>query len=156
MTDKGEPGANDSYAITIWGSNNALLYSTNWTGSVTIETLLAGGNIQVNSSAQTNNAVNTNLLTGVIEETPVITGLFEYRAFPNPSKSTFNVVIETGSSEPMQLTVRDMLGRVVEKVSSVYSGQTVRLGANYSPGTYFAEVIQGKNRKTIRLVRQSN
>src|SRR5206468_3833844 len=38
MDDKGEPGANiDTYAITVWGSNNALLYSSNWSGTVTNE-----------------------------------------------------------------------------------------------------------------------
>jgi hypothetical protein len=47
MTDRGEPGANDSIGLTLWSETNRLLYSSNWNGSTTVEQKLGGGNLQV-------------------------------------------------------------------------------------------------------------
>ncbi|WP_252851503.1 PKD domain-containing protein [Aeoliella straminimaris] len=46
VTDAGEPGDSDSVAFTVW-DGGTLLYSSNWSGTLTTEQLLAGGNIQV-------------------------------------------------------------------------------------------------------------
>ncbi len=46
MTDKGEPGANDTIGVTLW-SGNTLLFSSEWKGSKTIEVILTGGNLVV-------------------------------------------------------------------------------------------------------------
>ena len=154
MVDKGEPGINnDVLSITIWGSNNALLYSSNWAGGASVEVPINGGNIQVNStSSVVQNGINMN---SVEENVPARDAIFDFKVFPNPSKAAFNVKIESDSKEPMYLTVRDVLGRVIESVK-VYSGQNVRFGEAYTPGSYFAEIIQGKKKKMIKLIRQSN
>jgi hypothetical protein len=48
ITDNGEPGKTDSIGITVWDKNNVnLLFSSNWTGSKTVEQILGGGNLQV-------------------------------------------------------------------------------------------------------------
>jgi hypothetical protein len=47
MTDNGEPGENDTIAITLWRKNGTLLFSSNWTGVETLEQSVAGGNLQV-------------------------------------------------------------------------------------------------------------
>jgi hypothetical protein len=44
MTDRGEPGATDSLAITIY-DGNSLLLSSQWNGTRTLEKVLAGGNL---------------------------------------------------------------------------------------------------------------
>lgn len=46
LTDSGEPGDLDTVAFTLW-DGAVLLYSTNWSGTNTVEQLLDGGNIQV-------------------------------------------------------------------------------------------------------------
>jgi hypothetical protein len=46
MTDKGEPGSNDTIGITLW-NGNALLFSSEWTGAKTQEEPLDGGNLVV-------------------------------------------------------------------------------------------------------------
>lgn len=46
MTDKGEPGSSDSLGITLWGGPK-LLFSSEWTGSRTVERIIDGGNIVV-------------------------------------------------------------------------------------------------------------
>ncbi len=48
LTDKGEPGSTDTIGITLYGNNTgALLFSSNWNGTTTIEQLLRGGNLVV-------------------------------------------------------------------------------------------------------------
>ena len=47
MSDNGEPGENDTLAITAWSKSGALLFSSNWNGAKTEEQLLGGGNLQV-------------------------------------------------------------------------------------------------------------
>jgi hypothetical protein len=45
LTDRGEPGANDTIAFTVWNKNNALWFSSRWNGTTTLEQLLGGGNL---------------------------------------------------------------------------------------------------------------
>jgi hypothetical protein len=47
MTDRGEPGANDTLGITVWNKNGALWYASNWNGTRTVEQVLGGGNLAV-------------------------------------------------------------------------------------------------------------
>jgi CSLREA domain-containing protein len=47
MTDKGEPGSYDSIAMTVYNSSGGIWYSSRWNGSMTIEQVLAGGNLAV-------------------------------------------------------------------------------------------------------------
>jgi hypothetical protein len=46
MTDKGEPGSSDSLGVTLWNGSK-LLFSSEWSGSKTAETLLSGGNLVI-------------------------------------------------------------------------------------------------------------
>ncbi|PYL38624.1 MAG: hypothetical protein DMF34_06310 [Verrucomicrobia bacterium] len=47
MTDNGEPGANDTIAITVWNKSGGMWFSSNWSGTKTIEQKLGGGNLIV-------------------------------------------------------------------------------------------------------------
>jgi MBG domain/MBG domain (YGX type) len=47
MTDNGEPGSNDTIGITVWNKNGGLWFSSNWSGTKTLEQLLGGGNLVV-------------------------------------------------------------------------------------------------------------
>jgi hypothetical protein len=46
VTDKGEPGRDDSVGVTLW-NGGTLLFSSSWTGAATAELLLGGGNTVV-------------------------------------------------------------------------------------------------------------
>jgi len=45
MDDNGEPGKNDTIGITVWRKSGGLWFSSNWTGTTTVEQLLGGGNL---------------------------------------------------------------------------------------------------------------
>jgi hypothetical protein len=47
MVDKGEPGRADTLSVEVRGSGNSLVFSSNYTGSLTIQQLLSGGNLVV-------------------------------------------------------------------------------------------------------------
>jgi hypothetical protein len=49
MTDKGEPGSADTFAVTLYQgqTSSTVWFSSSWTGTRTVEKLLAGGNLVV-------------------------------------------------------------------------------------------------------------
>ena len=46
-SDNGEPGNTDTIGITVWNKSGGLWFSSNWTGTATVEQVLAGGNLVV-------------------------------------------------------------------------------------------------------------
>ena len=252
MTDKGEPGVNDTYAITIFGNDGSLLYSSNWQNTVTVQSVIGGGNIQVNSTlvgaptattlkASTATATagsqvtftatvakgsNTNALTGQVTfkdgstilytqsvgatgivtfatsslavgnhnvtatysgdaifnpsasatvgvsittnsnsmltrvqvQAPVMEPVsFNLKAYPNPSTSQFTVSVQSSNrEEKIQVRVMDLNGRVVELFNNLSANQTLQIGGSYRPGMYIVEMIQGNERKQLKLIKQPN
>ena len=47
-----------------------------------------------------------------------------------------------------------MNGRTVELLWNVTAGQTLQLGSKYRPGMYIVEMVQGTNRKQLKLLKQ--
>ena len=47
MDDNGEPGSSDTLGVTVWNKNGGMWFASNWNGTLTIEQLLAGGNLIV-------------------------------------------------------------------------------------------------------------
>jgi hypothetical protein len=47
MTDRGEPGKDDTIGITVWSKNGGLWFSSNWVSPKTVEQVLGGGNVVV-------------------------------------------------------------------------------------------------------------
>jgi hypothetical protein len=54
----------------------------------------------------------------------------------------------------LEIKVTDAMGRLVERRTSLAANGTLYLGDRYRPGIYFVEVIQGKQRQVLKLVRQ--
>lgn len=72
--------------------------------------------------------------------------------YPNPSSYAFNVEIQSNSSQRVELIVRDICGRLVEK-RIVSPGSIVQLGGSYRPGIYWVEARQGNLRETAKLIK---
>jgi hypothetical protein len=71
----------------------------------------------------------------------------------NPSRSYFDLQIGSNAGNNVRITVYDNMGRVVDRKSSLSANQTIRLGGFYKPGTYLAEIVQGTQKQTLRLVK---
>jgi hypothetical protein len=92
--------------------------------------------------------VNTNGVYKEIDKSRVLV-----KALPNPSPSYFTLIMQSGKSETIDIRVYDVTGRVIEARRKLPASGAIKLGNNYRPGTYFAEVIQGSQRTTLKLVK---
>jgi hypothetical protein len=80
---------------------------------------------------------------------------FDLKAFPNPSTTQFTLKIQSSdASGKIQLRVMDLMGRTIQVLDNLPANQTMQIGANYRPGMYIVEMIQGKNHKQLKLLKQ--
>ena len=90
---------------------------------------------------------------GIQEE--VVATKFNMKAFPNPTTNHFNIQLQSDNmKEKINLRVSDLAGRTVELLWNISAGQTVQIGSKYRPGMYIVEMIQGNNRKQLKLIKQ--
>jgi len=80
--------------------------------------------------------------------------LFTAEAYPNPSSGYFSINLSSTNTTPASVKVTDVLGSVVFLSNRVTAKSVLLIGGNWKPGTYFCQVIQGEERKMIRLIKQ--
>ncbi|MFN4286154.1 MAG: HYR domain-containing protein [Lacibacter sp.] len=153
LRDRGEPGVNDEIGVTLMNNSGTLLFSSNWSTTATVRTVLGGGNIYINSA-------NFGSTAGAREADPAAhmpafnANCFDVQVLGNPTQHQFGLrVISSDVNSKITVRITDVNGRVVEVQQNLYSGQLLQLGGNYAPGVYFAEAIQGTERKVLRLVK---
>jgi hypothetical protein len=169
LTDQCEPGAGaqastDSIGITVRDKNGVVIYSNSWnaTSMKTMKQIIAGGNIQIHNASTTGAPTCTSgaaitLMTRTTEQAPVLQEdvKFDLKAFPNPSTTQFTLKIQSSdASGKIQLRVMDLMGRTIQVLDNLPANQTMQIGANYRPGMYIVEMIQGKNHKQLKLLKQ--
>lgn len=153
--DLSNPVAPDMFRIKIWDKNNSgIIVYDNQYGAAdgdALTTVLGGGSIVIHTSKSATTTVaprNTQL-----PESPGA-GALTVKAFPNPSGSFFTLVMQSGSEKPVNIKVTDALGRIVDLRLNRRGNGSLELGQGYIPGIYFAEVLQGKEKVTIKLVKK--
>ena len=62
-------------------------------------------------------------------------------------------MISSNDENPVRVKVTDMFGRVIETHDKVTSAGMLKLGQNWTSGVYFAEVVQGEQRKLIKMIK---
>jgi hypothetical protein len=87
----------------------------------------------------------------VEKETPG-NGKLTIVAMPNPSAKGFVLNVTGDAGLQLMLRVMDISGRIIE-TKNITSNQTLRIGDNYRAGMYFAEILQGNERKIVKLVK---
>ena len=95
--------------------------------------------------------VRTDLDANALQEKSV--NRLDVKAAPNPSAGFFTLRTQSLSAVRLQLTVLDMQGRVVETKRNIEANSTISFGSNYRPGTYLVEVIQGAEKRKLRLLK---
>jgi hypothetical protein len=127
-------------------------YSTNCLATKDVSSALSNGSYL---GACANAAIVTKANTQAISEPSEI--LLAITAMPNPSANYFIINIKGGNAlEKMKLRVTDVLGRSIEQKDNIQTNSTLKIGNNYFPGVYIVEVIQGENRKQIKLIKTDN
>jgi hypothetical protein len=76
----------------------------------------------------------------------------EVKVYPNPTTTQFNVQVKSSGTEEAVVRVLDLTGRFIKSVK-VSSNSNVNLGADLKAGAYMLEVRQGKEVKTVRVMK---
>jgi ELWxxDGT repeat protein len=127
---------NTTYNLTVSGTNSLICYQL-LVAPLAPLTVTPGNNSRIGTSE---------ILSG--------NGLFKISAYPNPSNSSFTLKLESNGHEMIRLRVLDATGRLIEERQNLSPGETLQLGDRYINGVYMAEIIQGINRKTVKLIKQ--
>ncbi|MBL0013709.1 MAG: T9SS type A sorting domain-containing protein [Flavobacterium sp.] len=76
-------------------------------------------------------------------------------AFPNPFSSTFKLNLTTVSNELVQVSVYDMLGKLIEDFKVESNGvNSFTFGEKYAAGFYNVKVSQGDRTQVLRMIKQ--
>jgi hypothetical protein len=73
-------------------------------------------------------------------------------AYPNPSYHAFTIKISANKPEKVEITVRDIRGRIMEK-RIVAPNSNLQIGGSYRPGLYLVEARQGFDKKTVKIIK---
>ena len=80
---------------------------------------------------------------------------FKALAFPNPFDSEFNINLTPQSTDPIELKIYDMLGRLIEnhyvKPSEINS---IRMGTTYPPGFFTVLIKQGQQEVNLKVIKK--
>ena len=82
------------------------------------------------------------------------TNEFTVNVNPNPVSSNFNVTVKSKDlNTPVEIRILNTNGKLVT-IQKTAANSTLKISADkWSGGMYFVEVIQGKQRKVVRLIR---
>jgi hypothetical protein len=151
MTDRGDPGANDSVGITVWNKSGALWYSSNWNGIKTVKQLIGGGNLVVHSST----AVGSVTSSAAYAATLPVENTFSVNVMPNPGVRgvPFSLNVKGGSNEEVEIRVLNILGQQVYGTKGT-ANQTYKFGSEFRAGEYLIEIVQGKTVQVLKVLKQ--
>ncbi len=154
-------------ASVLFGASPATTYATfdNTAGLNTITTAVTqlstvstnGAFVAVNSSSEIGSpGVFIKTSPALSIDTPSEINTFKVIAYPVPSSSTFQLDLATISNDSVEIKVYDMNGKLVDafKFNDATEIQNQKIGSNYSSGIYNIIVVQGENRKTIRVIKK--
>jgi len=72
---------------------------------------------------------------------------------PNPSSSYFSLFIKGNRKEPVRIKVINIVGHTIEKYQKLPGNTNLQLGYNWESGSYFVEILQGNQRKIIKIIK---
>ncbi len=161
----------NSTVFSINGTSKTVATYQNFTNAADFKNLKANaqGEIIINvSSTATYNYLNGFIITESFAATDFVTqaelvavnkekGLtvnsLQAKAFPNPSVNYFTFQLQSSSNQQVQLRIVDAAGRLVETKQGQSTNTTFTFGHKYKPGIYYVEVVQGNDRKTIKVIK---
>jgi arylsulfatase A len=74
-------------------------------------------------------------------------------AFPNPTLGEFLLKIKTTDTEKIKIYVTDVYGRIIYQSLGEWK-EKYSFGRQFSAGIYFMKVMQGRNFKTLKLIKE--
>ena len=84
---------------------------------------------------------------------PIVGESFKVAVLPNPSKTSFTLSIESNNELPVNIRILDAQGREVNRLGNISANTIINVGGKLNTGFYLAEIVQGNERKIIKLVK---
>ena len=120
-----------------------------WNGIDNIDysgALLLAASVSTISVPQTSEFVDKNV--------PETVEKLEVKTYPNPSSGVFNLKLKAPQlNQEVVIRIVDLSGKVLQQVKGT-PDKVFQVGEGLLPGTYHAEVMQGKEKVTVKLIRQ--
>ncbi|CAN5729381.1 hypothetical protein BH11BAC4_BH11BAC4_13090 [soil metagenome] len=82
-----------------------------------------------------------------------VNNTLKVQAYPNPTASEFILNLQGYSNDRISIIVTDIMGRVVFQTTG-NGKQQYRFGNKFNAGLYNVQVIQGTEKKTIKLIKE--
>jgi hypothetical protein len=76
------------------------------------------------------------------------------QALPNPTRTSFTLNLGSSHTDKVSIIVTDMVGRQVYQANGT-GNQQYQFGKQFPAGTYIVQVIQGKDIKTLKLIKEN-
>ncbi|MCX6292530.1 MAG: T9SS type A sorting domain-containing protein [Bacteroidetes bacterium] len=106
-----------------------------------------------NSAARGKRLIDLGHCHVMAKSAAAVENIFEAEIYPNPTSDHFTLRIISPDNSKCMLIIKDLLGRELERRENISAGEPIDFGFYLSNGIYFAEVIQGNERKVLRLIR---
>jgi hypothetical protein len=90
-------------------------------------------------------------VTGKPAENTTVAALQKLKVFPNPSHDAFTLSFNNNERKMITVRVLDITGKVLLQLQA--ASQQISFGNQLTRGVYFAEVINGNKKETIKLVK---
>jgi len=159
------PSVTTSYTLAVWDQNGCPGWATKTVNVVDISGGNNGDKIVLchngNSLTIAVASVASHLQHGdwlgscEPEQRNAGVGDLAIRVLGNPSPDHFDIQVRGGAGSKIQLTVYDNLGRVIETRATLPANQIIRLGSSYRTGIYLVEIVQGDQKRTVKLVKEN-
>jgi hypothetical protein len=137
----------DKFRIKIWNTVTGEKIYDNMPGAsdnATATTEIGGGSIVIHNTGKSKPAATPSAITYTS---------FNVKVLGNPSATAFKLKLESNDlKQKISMRVVDETGRVIEVKQNLAAGQIVEL-TSYKQGLYFAELVQGDQRRIVRLVK---
>jgi uncharacterized delta-60 repeat protein len=151
------PNGSDVATISITTNTDVTVEPGGETFTVTLSLKGRTADLVIIEDASATVTINDPVITVnkaiTVQELPE--GNLSVKVFPNPASGYFTLQLQSGNSAPAALRVTDILGRVVEAKAGVAANSTLQLGTNYRPGVYYVEVVQGSDKRIVKLVKEA-
>jgi peroxiredoxin family protein len=149
-----DSGSVTSSVITVTYTSNAAAGTGD---SIRLQYTTNGCGNSATKAQKLSNLVKTGCLP-IAKNTPIsrvpatVATSMEVKVYPNPTTSQFNVQVKSSGTEEAVVRVLDVTGRFIKSVK-VSSNSNVNLGSDLKSGAYMLEVRQGKEVKTVRVMK---
>jgi hypothetical protein len=153
----------DKLALTVYRNNGGIWFSSRWIVANTEKKQLFDGNVAVSGIGTdcggptvTNCGSVTTTKTDWVETAKpaqVVSEVFDAKLIPNPTDHHFTLIIESNSTEAIEVKLFDIAGRQIA-IMRKNMGEAISFGEDLKIGVYIAEVRQSDKRKTIKFIKQ--